>query len=101
MGFALGIPFSNIMQSVTKGIGDTLGSLVIVIVLGAMLGKLVAESGAAKQIARVFQNLFGAKYLVWAMTFTGFIVGIPLYYNVGFVLLVPIIFHCPSHNNFH
>ncbi len=86
------------MQSVTKGIGDTLGSLVIVIVLGAMLGKLVAESGAAKQIARVFQNLFGAKYLVWAMTFTGFIVGIPLYYNVGFVLLVPIIFSVAYHN---
>ncbi|HOX81948.1 MAG TPA: gluconate:H+ symporter, partial [Chryseolinea sp.] len=97
-GLLLGIPFSNIMQSVTKGIGDTLGSLVIVIVLGAMLGKLVAESGAAKQIARVFQNLFGAKYLVWAMTFTGFIVGIPLYYNVGFVLLVPIIFSVAYHN---
>src|SRR6187551_2348115 len=91
-GLLLGIPYSNIMQSVTKGIGDTLGSLVIVIVLGAMLGKLVAESGAAKQIATVFQNLFGSKYIVWAMTFTGFIVGIPLYYNVGFVLLIPIIF---------
>src|SRR5690349_15324203 len=91
-GLLLGIPYSTVMKSVTKGIGDTLGSLVIVIVLGAMLGKLVAESGAAKKIALVFQNLFGAKYLVWAMTLTGFVVGIPLYYNVGFVLLVPIIF---------
>lgn len=46
-------------------------SLVIVIVLGAMLGRLVAESGAAKQIARVFQNIFGSRFIVWAMTFTG------------------------------
>jgi Gnt-I system high-affinity gluconate transporter len=91
-GLLLGIPYTRVMQSVTKGIGDTLGSLVIVIVLGAMLGKLVAESGAAKRIAAVFQNLFGTKYIVWAMTFTGLIVGIPLYYNVGFVLLIPIIF---------
>jgi Gnt-I system high-affinity gluconate transporter len=97
-GLLLGIPYGGIMHSVTKGIGDTLGSLVIVIVLGAMLGKLVAESGAAKQIAAVFQNLFGTKYIVWAMTFTGFIVGIPLYYNVGFVLLIPIIFSVAYHN---
>lgn len=97
-GLLLGISFNNIMQSVTKGIGDTLGSLVIVIVLGAMLGKLVAESGAAKRIATVFQNLFGARYIVWAMTFTGLIVGIPLYYNVGFVLLIPIIFSVAYHN---
>jgi Gnt-I system high-affinity gluconate transporter len=91
-GLLLGIPTQNIMQSVTKGLGDTLGSLVIVIVLGAMLGKLVAESGAAQQIATVFQNLFGTKYLVWAMTITGFLVGVPLFYNVGFVILIPIIF---------
>ncbi|HTJ50960.1 MAG TPA: gluconate:H+ symporter [Cyclobacteriaceae bacterium] len=97
-GLLLGIPYSTVMKSVTKGIGDTLGSLVIVIVLGAMLGKLVAESGAAKKIALVFQNLFGAKYLVWAMTLTGFVVGIPLYYNVGFVLLVPIIFSVAYYN---
>jgi len=88
----LGIPMNKIAQSVNKGIGDTLGSLVIVIVLGAMLGKLVAESGAAQRIANVLRNIFGYKYMVWAMTLTGFIVGIPLFYNVGFVLLVPIIF---------
>lgn len=91
-GLLLGIPLESIMQSVTKGIGDTLGSLVIIIVLGAMLGKLVAESGAAQQIATAFQNVFGSRNLIWAMTLTGFIVGIPLFYNVGFVILFPIIF---------
>jgi Gnt-I system high-affinity gluconate transporter len=88
----LGIPLENISKSVNKGIGDTLGSLVIVIVLGAMLGKLVADSGAAQRIALVMQEFFGTRYLIWAMTLTGFVVGIPLYYNVGFVLLIPIIF---------
>lgn len=91
-GILLGIPLSEISKSVNKGIGDTLGSLVIVIVLGAMLGKLVAESGAAQRIASVMQKVFGERNLIWAMSLTGFIVGIPLYYNVGFVLLIPIIF---------
>ena len=74
----LGIPINKIARSVDKGIGDTLGSLVIVIVLGAMLGKLVAESGAAQKIANTLRNVFGYKNLSWAMSLTGFIVGIPL-----------------------
>jgi Gnt-I system high-affinity gluconate transporter len=91
-GLLLGIPFNKIMGSVQKGIGDTLGSLVIIIALGAMLGKLVAESGAAQKIAAVMMGAFGTKYIQWALVVTGFIIGIPLFYGVGFVLLVPLIF---------
>ncbi len=91
-GLLLGIPFDKIMGSVQKGIGDTLGSLVIIIALGAMLGKLVAESGAAQKIASVMMNAFGIKYVQWALMVTGFIIGIPLFYGVGFVLMVPLIF---------
>ncbi|HUS02623.1 MAG TPA: gluconate:H+ symporter [Chitinophagaceae bacterium] len=91
-GLLLGIPFNKIVGSVQKGLGDTLGSLVIIIVLGAMLGKLVAESGAAQKIANVMMNAFGEKYIRWALVVTGFIVGIPLFYGVGFVLMVPLIF---------
>ena len=91
-GLLLGIPFGSITHSVYKGIGDTLGQLSIVIVLGAMLGKLVAESGAAQRIAGVMMRLFGEKYIQWALMVTGFIIGIPLFYNVGFVLMVPLIF---------
>lgn len=91
-GLALGIPLNQVSTSVQKGIGDTLGSLVIIICLGAMLGKLVAESGAAEKITSVLANMFGKKYIQWALMVTGFIVGIPLFYNVGFVLLVPLIF---------
>ena len=88
----LGMPVASIPQTINKGLGDTLGSLAIIIVLGAMLGKLVASSGAAQKIATVLKKTFGAKYITWAMSLTGFIVGIPLFYNVGFVLLIPIIF---------
>jgi len=91
-GLLLGIPFSDIVNSVQKGIGDTLGSLVIIIVLGAMLGKLVADSGAAQKIATVMMNVFGAKYIQWALLVTGIIIGIPLFYGVGFVLVIPLIF---------
>lgn len=91
-GLLLGIPADKITGSVQKGIGDTLGSLVIIICLGAMLGKLVAESGAAQKITSVLMNLFGPKYIQLALMVTGFIVGIPLFYNVGFVLMVPLIF---------
>jgi Gnt-I system high-affinity gluconate transporter len=91
-GLLLGIPLNKITHSVEKGIGDTLGSLVIIIVIGAMLGKLVADSGAAQKITSVLMKLFGEKNIQWALMLTGFVIGIPLFYNVGFVLMVPLIF---------
>ena len=88
----LGIPMDKISPTVEKGIGSIMGGLTLIIVLGAMLGKLIASSGAAENIATVMVRLFGVKHLQWGMAFTGFIVGIPLFYGVGFVLLVPLIF---------
>ncbi|NQX42857.1 Gnt-I system high-affinity gluconate transporter [Pedobacter steynii] len=91
-GLLLGVPLTGITKSVQKGVGDILGSLIIVIVFGAMLGKLVAASGAAQKIASVMMKIFGRKYIQWGLMTTGFIIGIPLFYNVGFVLMVPLIF---------
>ena len=91
-GIFTGIPLANIGKSVQKGIGDMLGSLVIVIALGAMLGKIVAESGAAQRIASIMMGIFGEKNIQWGLVCTGFIIGIPLFYNVGFVLMIPLIF---------
>lgn len=91
-GFLLGIPPEQIAGSIQKGIGGLLGDLVIVIVMGAMLGKLVAESGAAQRISDTLMSIFGIKNVTWAMMVTGLVVGIPLFYNVGFVLLVPLVF---------
>lgn len=91
-GFLLGLPADQIAGSVQRGMGVLLGDLVIVIVMGAMLGKLVAESGAAQRIAGFLMKIFGQKHITWAMSITGLVVGIPLFYNVGFVLLVPLAF---------
>ncbi len=99
-GLLLGIDASHITASIQKGIGDMLGSLVIVVACGAMLGKLAAESGAAQQIAGSLMNLFGPRYIQWALMLTGFIIGIPLFYNVGFVLVVPLIFSVAYKYNF-
>ena len=88
----LGIPVDKIPQTIETGLGNMLGSLAIIVVLGAMFGKLVSESGAAQKIADVLMRVFGKKYIPWALMITGFLVGIPLFYNVGFVLLVPLIF---------
>lgn len=91
-GLLLGIAPDKLPESLQKGIGDTVGGLLAIIVLGAMLGKLVAESGAARQIANTLMQLFGEKYLQWALLIAAFIIGIPLFYGVGFVLMVPLIF---------
>ncbi len=91
-GWWLGIPLEQLTASVKTGIGNMLGELVIVVCAGAMLGKLVAETGAAQKITDTLIQKFGSKHLQWALMLTGFIVGIPLFYNVGFVLLVPLIF---------
>ena len=90
--FLLGMPLAKIPKAVEKGIGDLLGSLTIIICIGAVFGKLIAESGAAQRIAGYLIGVFGDKRMAIALMITGFVAGIPLYYNVGFVLLIPLVF---------
>src|SRR5687767_13619078 len=99
-GLLLKMDVPKLTAAVQFGIGDMLGKLVIVIVSGAMLGKLVAESGAAQRIASGMMYLFGERYIQWALMLTGFIIGIPLFYNVGFVLVIPLIFTVAYRYNF-
>ena len=91
IGLANGMTIDSVNHSVQKGMGDMLGSLVVILVVGAMIGKLIADYGAAQRIISAFMKWFGRKYLVWALVVTAFIVGIPLFYGIGFVLLVPLI----------
>ena len=90
-GLVKGMAVTALMSSIQKGIGDVVGSLMIILCVGAMLGKLIADSGAANKIASGLIQLFGTKYIQWALVLTAFIVGIPLFYGVGFVLLVPLV----------
>jgi Gnt-I system high-affinity gluconate transporter len=91
MGLCNGLNMEHIATAVQKGVGDILGSLTIILCMGAMLGKLIAESGAAQKITSSLVNVFGKKYIMWAMVLTAFIVGIPLFFDVSFVLMVPLL----------
>ncbi|WP_299322142.1 gluconate:H+ symporter [uncultured Maribacter sp.] len=92
VGIAEGMEPISVVDSIQKGIGNILGFLVIILGLGAMLGKLVADSGAAQRITTKLVEKFGKKNIQWAVVLTGFIVGIPMFYSVGFVILVPLVF---------
>ena len=92
VALAEGMSLDAAVVSLERGIGTTLGVLVMVLGLGAMLGKLVADSGAAQQITSRLVQAFGIKRVQWALMLTGFIVGVPLFYDVGFVIMMPIVF---------
>ena len=87
----LGRPMTSITTSLNHGIGDMLGSLTAILCLGAMFGRIVADSGAARRIADTLIRIAGIKRITLALAASGFLVGIPLFYNVGFVLMVPLI----------
>ena len=91
VGLALGLAPLAIMEAIQKGIGGTLASITAIIALGAMLGKLVAQSGAAQRIAINMMALVGTRRARWAFMVTGFLVGLPLFYSVGFMLLAPLV----------
>ena len=91
-GIILGIPIDNIVETVEKGMGDTLGSIAIIFGLGSILGKLLSDGGGATRIADKLIETFGEKYVNWAMLIASFIIGISLFLEVAFVLLIPLVF---------
>src|SRR5258705_10747174 len=91
-GLLLGIQPADLIISIEKGVGSTLGGLALIICLGATLGKMLETSGAAEQITSTLIKSFGETNIQLAVLVTGFLVGIPLYYNAGFVILVPLVF---------
>lgn len=91
-GIFLGMEPMMIIRSIEKGVGNTLGGLALIICLGAILGKVLEIGGAAERISTTLINAFGQKNIQWAVLLTGFLIGLPLYYNAGFVILVPLVF---------
>src|SRR5437764_10096699 len=87
------MPPSNVVKSFEAGVGNTLGHIAIIVALGTMLGKMMAESGGAERIAITLIDLFGKSRVPWAMAAVGFLVGLPVFFEVGFVLLVPIAYN--------
>jgi GntP family gluconate:H+ symporter len=93
LGLAVGMPMGNIVKAFETGVGNALGHIALVVGLGTMLGKMMAESGGAERIANTMIKAFGEKNVHWAMMTVAFIVGLPVFFEVGFVLLVPIAFN--------
>ncbi|MEA3125696.1 MAG: gluconate:H+ symporter, GntP family, partial [Caballeronia sp.] len=93
LGLAVGMPMDKIVKAFETGNGNTLGHIAIVVGLGTMLGKMMAESGGAERIANTLIGWFGEKYIHWAMMCVAIIVGLPVFFEVGFVLLIPIAFN--------
>ncbi|PWK10260.1 GntP family permease [Tumebacillus permanentifrigoris] len=92
VGIASGMRPTDIVLSIKDGMGGTLSLLALVLPLGTMLGKMMAESGGAERIANTLIQRFGQKNVHWAMMVVAFLVGIPVFFQVGFVLLVPLVF---------
>ncbi len=92
VGIAQGMPVDKVIGSIKAGVGGTLGSLALIMGFGAMLGKLLADCGGAQRIATTLIDKFGRKHIQWAVVLTGFTVGFALFYEVGFVLLLPLVF---------
>jgi gluconate:H+ symporter, GntP family len=92
VALALGMPLDEIVTTIEAGLGGTLGHLALIFGLGAMLGKLIADSGGAQRIAMTLVNKFGEKNIQWAVVAASFIIGVALFFEVGLVLLIPIVF---------
>jgi GntP family gluconate:H+ symporter len=91
MAVAANIPFENAFTSFSTGLGSTVGGVGVLIVLGAVIGRFLTESGGADEIVDTILAKTPLKRLTWAMAFAAFIIGIPLFFEVGVVLLIPIV----------
>src|SRR2546425_1628192 len=90
LGAVAGMPLPSVVKAFQDGVGGVLGFVAIVVALGTMLGKMMAESGGATRIATTLIALFGYARVHWAIMVVAFIVGIPVFFQVGFMLLIPL-----------
>lgn len=87
-----GIPLSEIIKTVTEGMGGTLGSVAILVGLGAMLGKMIEISGGAQALAGKFTQVLVPRRVIAALTAAAFLLAIPVFFDVGFIILIPIVY---------
>ncbi|MDR5590221.1 gluconate:H+ symporter [Christiangramia sp. SM2212] len=90
VGIFAGLPASEILSTMQEGMGGTLGFVATVVGLGALFGGILEQSGGANSLARYLLNKTGEKRSPWAMMLTGFLVAIPVFFDVAFIILVPI-----------
>ncbi len=91
-GILAGMPPSEVMDSIKNGMGGTLGFVAVVVGLGAMFGSILEASGGVDRLAHTLINKFGEDRAQWALGVSGFIVAIPVFFEVGFIILVPLVY---------
>jgi Gnt-I system low-affinity gluconate transporter len=89
---AAGMPIETVMACIEKGMGGTLGFIAVVVGLGAMFGQLLEVSGGAERLTLTLLRVFGQRRASWAMALAGFLVAIPVFFDVGFIILVPLVY---------
>ncbi|MDT9026011.1 MULTISPECIES: GntP family permease [Rossellomorea] len=92
VGIAAGMPLQEVVASIQSGMGGTLGFVAVVVGLGAMFGRMLEVSGGAERLAQTLINKFGEDKAQWSLGITGFLVAIPVFFDVGFIILVPIVY---------
>ncbi len=92
VGAVAGEPMADVLESFTAGVGETVAGVGMLIALGAMFGKLLADSGGADQIVDTIISRSSDRMLPWAMAAIGAIIGLPMFFEIGLVLLMPVIF---------
>ncbi|MEG9297612.1 gluconate:H+ symporter [Mangrovibacillus sp. Mu-81] len=92
VGIAAGMPLGEVVTSIQDGMGGTLGFVAVVVGLGAMFGRMLEVSGGAERLAQTLINKFGEDKAQWSLGITGFLVAIPVFFDVGFIILVPIVY---------
>src|SRR5215470_9435846 len=91
LGLAAGMPPDKVLKSIQFGFGDALGFIAVVVGLGAMIGRFLEYSGGGRALADWLLSKFGREHAVWAMLVTAFLVGLPIFFEVGFIILVPLV----------
>ena len=97
VGLGARMPLTDIPRAFQQGVGDTLGFIAMIVGLGTVIGKLLAESGGALVVSRVLVSALGTSRLDWAMVLSGFLIGLPVFFQVGLVLLAPVLFTTIRH----
>src|SRR4051794_25882581 len=92
VGVGARMPLADIPRAFQAGVGDTLGFVAMVIALGTVIGKLLAESGGAVVVSNALVRVLGERRVDWALMLSGFIIGLPVFFQVGLVLLAPVLF---------
>lgn len=91
VAFLTGLPMDQLVSAISKGAGNTLAGVGLIVVLGAALGQLMTDCGASKRVADVILKTCGTKFLKWGLLFIGSIFGTAMFFEVGFVIMMPLV----------